>query len=308
MMRFLGAAALAACALCTAVPAAAATPPPLPRPAASFEAGSMHVDVYGASGKPALIFIPGLACGPWEWSREIAQFSPNYTVYALTLPGFDGQPAIRSATPFETVTHDVWTMLQTHAIVKPIVVGHSLGGTLAIMLGEQHADRLAAIAAVDGLPVFPGSESSTPAQRAAAAAQMRAMMSSVTSQQQFEQAESAFVLPRLMTSPADVAAAAPLAAQSDPAATGTWAAEDTTLDLRADLKAVTVPLLEIAPYDPQMQGASFKDAAAVKGYYASLLAGAPHADVDVIAPSRHFIMYDQPQQLDAALQRFVSNE
>jgi hypothetical protein len=67
----------------------AAVPPPLPAPARSFDSGSLHVDVYGAPGRRALVFIPGLTCGPWEWAGEITQFSPSYTIYALTLTGFD---------------------------------------------------------------------------------------------------------------------------------------------------------------------------------------------------------------------------
>lgn len=305
MNRALMTAAFAACVSFAAAPAYAAGQPPLPKPAASFEAGSMHVDVYGETGKPAIVFIPGLTCGPWEFSREIAQFAPKYTVYALTLPGFDGQPALQTQTPFETVSSDFWTMLQTHSIQKPIVVGHSLGGTLAIDLAEQHPERLAAIVAADGLPVFPGFENMTAAQRAQAGERMKTMMSQAQTPAQFQFAEQTYVLPALMTSPADIAAVAPLVAKSDPKATGVWAAEDTAMDLRPGLKNISVPLLEIAPYDPVTEASHFKNAPALRAYYASLLAGAPRAQVQVVENSRHFMMYDQPERFDAILAAFA---
>ncbi len=165
------ASALALIALWFAAPAGASVTP-LPQPSSSFTSGSLHVDVYGAPGKQALVFVPGLTCGPWEWSGEIARFANTYTIYALTLPGFDGTAPVQGPL-FKTVSADFWAMLASHNIVMPIVVGHSLGGTLAIMLAEQHSDRIRGVIAVDGLPVFPGTENQSAAQRAAAAAAFR---------------------------------------------------------------------------------------------------------------------------------------
>jgi len=292
MKLTIAAGVLAAAALSFTAPASASLPPPLPRPNTSFQSGSLHVDVYGTAGKPALIFIPGLLCGPWEWAGEIAQFSRKYTIYALTLPGFDGRPAIPGPL-FPRVTADFWSMLDAQRIERPTVIGHSLGGTLAIVLGEQHPQRLRAIVAVDGLPVFPGMENLSAEQRQAAAQRLSAALASARNPQAFEQTEKTYVLPALMSSPGDVAAVAPLMAKSDPQAAAQWAAEDLRMDARADLSKITVPLLEIAP-----EGA-------LVPYYKTLVAGDPTATVEAVGNSRHFIMYDQPQALHALIARFL---
>ena len=302
MQRFLLAFVLA---LFSAPAAARATiPPALPAPLKSFDSGSVHVDVYGTPGRRALVFIPGLTCGPWEWSGEITQFSSGYTIYALTLPGFDGHPAIKTPL-FQTVSADFWTLLQTESIVKPVVIGHSLGGTLAIMLAEQHSDNLGGVISVDGLPIFPGMDRMTADQRAQASAQMAASMSSISTPAQFAAAEKTYVLPNLMTSPDDIAVVAPLTARSDIAATAAWTSEDVALDLRSQLTAVGTPLLVIAPYDAALEGKMLPDAAAKRGYYETLLANDPAANVQMIEPSRHFVMYDQPQKLHDAIAAFV---
>lgn len=303
MKRLVLSGVLALSTLWFAAPVNAALPPPLPAASQSFPAGSMHVDVYGTAGKPAMIFIPGLLCGPWEWAREIALFAPDYRIYALTLPGFDAQPAIQTPL-FDTVSADFWTMLQTHGIAKPIVIGHSLGGTLAISLAEQHAERLRAIIAVDGLPVFPGLENMTDTQRREAGARFAAMLGSSTTPEQFEFSERTYALPALMTAAADIDAVAPLVARSDPKASGTWAAADVSSDFRAGLKNAALPLLEIAPYDASPRS-PIQSPQALKAYYTSLIAGAPNAQVQVIENSRHFVMYDQPQRFDAALSAFL---
>lgn len=297
------AAVLVASTLCFAASAKAQPPPPLPAANASFDAGSLHVDVYGTRGA-AIVFIPGLTCGPWEWSREIALYAPDYRVYALTLPGFDGRAPI-SGPLFKTFSTDFWAMLSAHSIRKPVLIGHSLGGTLAIMLAEEHSRRLGGVVAVDGLPILPGEDRMTPAQRAAAAKRIVAMIGGPSTPAQFEAVERSYVLPRLITSPADIAAVAPLIARSDPHATAAWMAEDMTTDLRPNLDAVTVPLLEIAPYDPRIQSTMFPNAKAVRSYYASLLAGDTTAQVETISPSRHFVMLDRPHALDAAITAFL---
>ncbi len=87
-----------------------------------------------------MILIPGLASGPWSWYGTIAHFQPQYTIYSLTLPGFDGRPATTKTPLFDTFASDFTALLDQRKIDKPIVMGHSLGGTLAIMLGEQDAE------------------------------------------------------------------------------------------------------------------------------------------------------------------------
>lgn len=308
MKRLIFTCALAASTLWLNVPARAAVPPPLPKANASFQSGSLHADVYGTPGKPALIFIPGLACGPWEWSGEIARFSPDFTIYALTLPGFDGQTAIDGGL-FAKVSADFWTLLQSRNIQKPIVIGHSLGGTLGFMLAGQHSDRLRALVAVDGMPVLPGTEQLPAAQRDAMAQQMASMMAGAT-HEQFETAERTYVLPSLMTSPQDVAQAAPLAALSDPKASSQWMQQDMTMDLRPQLKDVAIPVLEIAPFDRNFDPngpAHIATAAQKQSYYESLLDGDTTAKVEVVENSRHFIMYDQPQALHAAIAQFIAS-
>ena len=302
MRRLLLALTFAVFALTAA--ARATVPPPLPAPAKSFDSGSLHIDVYGTAGRRALVFIPGLTCGPWEWSGEIAQLSPYYTIYALTLPGFDGHPAIKSPL-FQTVSADFWTLLATESIVKPTVIGHSLGGTLAIMLAEQHSDKLGGVISVDGLPTFPGMDRMTADQRAQAAAQMTAAMAQASTPAQFAAMEKTYVLPNLMTSPDDIAVVAPLAARSDIAATAAWTSEDIALDLRPQLTKVTIPLLVIAPYDGALESKVLPDSAAKRGYYDALLANDPAANVQMIEPSRHFVMYDQPKTLHDAISAFV---
>jgi pimeloyl-ACP methyl ester carboxylesterase len=67
--------------------------------------------------------------------------------------------------------------------------------------------------------------------------------------------------------------------------------------MRPGLAAIKVPVLVIAPYfDPDAsQRGLTRDMATA--YYTSLMAGTSKLQVVSIAPSRHFVMFDQPEML-----------
>ncbi len=301
LSRALCATAFCFSTLLCAARASAAALPPLPHAARSFDAGTLHVDVYG-SGPQALIFIPGLSSGPWSWAEQIAHFSPSYTVYALTLTGFDGRSFAASPDLFGTFSADFWSMLEKQNVSHPVVIGHSLGGTLAIDLAEQHPDRLRAAIALDGLPVFPDVAQVTDAQRAAAAKRMTAAIGG-ESHAQLLAYELNFMKTAGTIDPSMVQTLAENCANSDPKAIAAWGAADIGTDLRPQLKNATVPLLELMPYaKPSMYSQS-----QTLAFYEMLLAGAPDAKVVPVEGARHFAMVDQPSAVDAAITQFLAS-
>ena len=294
---------------CVALPASAVMPPPLPKDDASYAAGSLQISVYGQPGHQPLIFIPGYALGPWEFAREITAYSANYTVYALTLPGFDGYHGAGGPL-FQTVATDFWAWLAAKNIERPILIGHSLGGTLAILLAEQHSELLKAVVAIDGLPILPGEDTQSVATREQNAKDIAAAINLIGTTSQFTDAEATYTLPDMMFSSKDVSEVASKEEHDgvDIGTSAAWLAEDMTLDLRPDLHKITVPLVVIAPYDSPIDHKNWPTMDAKKAYYATLLSGDPTAQVEMISPSRHFIMLDQPLMLDAAIDAFLKTE
>jgi pimeloyl-ACP methyl ester carboxylesterase len=291
--------------------ALAATLPTAPVTAGSFQSGTLHVDVYG-HGPRNIVFIPGLGSGPWSWYGTIDYLlagdgAGKYTIYALTLPGFDGQPVTNKAPLFDTFSTDFWALLAAKHISNPVVIGHSLGGTLAIALAEQHSDRLSGIMAVDGLPVFPMLASATADKRQAMGVRMAAMYASMTPAQALA-GEKGYMGTIGTNKPELVDPTAELEAKSDPAAVGAWAQADLDTDLRPDLSKIAIPFVEIMPYDAAdaKPPVSYTQAQTL-AFYQSLIAGDPKGSVVAIAPSRHFAMLDQPDAFYAAVTQFLGS-
>jgi pimeloyl-ACP methyl ester carboxylesterase len=272
-------------------------------PTSSFEAGSVHVDRYG-SGSPALVLIPGLTDSGAVWDTTVARYQGAHTIYVLTLPGFGGRAPV-AAPMLDTVARDIAAFLPQAN--KPVIVGHSMGGFLAIRLAEEHGDLIRGAIAIDGLPVFAGMDKMTPEARAAAAAAIGGKLAR-SSPAEFENGEVSQL--GYMTKAPNVQTALSFSKGANVAATGTYMQELIAADLRPDLSKITVPLLEIGPFDatldPNNPYSPTQTLQQKQAYYQSLLAGDPKAQVLMIDGSRHFIMLDQPAKLFSAIDSFLA--
>jgi pimeloyl-ACP methyl ester carboxylesterase len=209
-------------------------------------------------------------------------------------------------TLFERADASLLQLIERQKIDQPVLVGHSLGGTLALRFAGEHPRLVAGVVAVDGLPIFPGMERVGAGQRQAMAAQLQQQMASATPEQ-FQTQTLDYMQKIGVIDPKLATRYAPMNARSDIQASAQYMAEDLAFDGRAGLKNATVPILEISPYNapdfshPPMMMSEAQKAA----YYQSLLANAPNAKVVSISPSRHFAMLDQPEKFQQALDDFL---
>ncbi len=272
------------------------------QPAETFESGALLVERHGSKGRP-VILIPGLASGPWVWQDVIRQFKGDFTLYVVTLPGFDGRPA-PAGEPFEGARAALRELIAQRKLVRPVLVGHSLGGTLAYAVAQDLGNGIGGVVALDGLPVFPGTENMPPEQRPQAAQSVRTRMATndprAWASQQRDYMRGQGVLD--MGKADDIT---PLLLRSDREAVGAYVADALALDLRPGLSKITAPVLVVAPFY-QYDGAQDTMTAADKvAHYSSLVEGIPSVEVVPIAPSRHFLMIDQPLALTGILRRFL---
>lgn len=271
-------------------------------PAERFEINGVLVERHGTSGTP-MIFIPGLASGSWAWQDAARQFMADHTVYVLTLPGFDGR-AVQPGQPMAAALTALDALITTRKLVKPVLVGHSLGGSLAIAYAEQHPASVGAIVALDGLPVFPGTEEMPLSARIDMADGIKARMAGAT-REGFAQQQVQYMRGVGVTDIGRADELAKLTARSDPDATIAYMAATLALDLRAELPKITAPVLVISPYFAADAAQSALSDAAKVDYYRGLMAGTAHLTVVSVAPARHFAMFDQPQQVVDAIRAFL---
>jgi N-formylmaleamate deformylase len=281
--------AVAACSGGDAPPAA---------PAVSA-ARALHIDVVGA-GRP-VVLVPGLACGPDVWARTIEHLRGRHQVHAVSLAGFAGRPAVDGP-----LLARARAELAAHlaGLDRPVVVGHSLGGFLALWVAATAPDRVAAVVAVDGVPFLSAlmDPAMTIERSRAPAEAIRDRMAGLAPAAFAAQNRAA--LAAMITDRAEVERIARTSGLSDPRTVGAAVHEIMTTDLREQVRAIRAPTLIIAagalaPDDPARAELAAR-------YQAQVAAIADHRVV-VADRARHFVMLDDPAffhgELDAVLAR-----
>jgi len=274
---------------------------------ATYEVGALQIEQQGNEG-PAVILIPGLASGAWVWKDTAQRLQTDHTLYLLTLPGFDGRAPV-AGTTLDTLVGDIQKLIESKRMARPVLVGHSLGGTLSLKFAAEHSELIAGVIAIDGLPVFPGTEAQT-GDRSKLADGVRAQFGGQT-REQFVAGQHGYMKQIGSIDPATADRLAEQSSRSDIGATADFAAQVFALDLRPRLADIKVPVVEISPFNAPDFAAMGINEEGKTGYYRMLLTGVRRLDVVSISPARHFVMFDQPEKfataLDAALAKVLES-
>ncbi len=289
------AAALLLAAACSS-PAPATPTTPTPAPVAAFTPTAFVVKVSGA-GRP-VIFIPGLASGGDVWDGTVAHLGGKVQAHVLTLAGFAGVPGIPG--PFFATVHDQLSQyIAAHHLDHPIIVGHSLGGVMALWLGESE-NNLGGVIDVDGLPFLAAvmDPKMTEAQVAAQMKPMHDQMAAMTPAQLATQMKT--FLASMITKPEDLERIAAESGKSDVPAYANAFFEMMQKDLRPDLGKITAPVTIIAATEG---GALW---AMMEAGWRAQIGAIAGVDFEPVEHAKHFVMLDQPDAFYALVDKALA--
>jgi len=272
---------------------------------AEFESGRFHVRVDGPE-RPIgdVILIPGLSSSPEVWDGLTEQLKGRYRVHRIHVQGFAGAPAEDNATgPVSApVAEDLARYIAEKGLNKPAVIGHSMGGTIGMMLAARHPDSVGRLMVVDMVP-FMGAMFGTPGATAEAVTPMadqiyQGMANSPRAS--YQQQADAQIVSMINT---EALRAGPLedSRTSDQAVSASAFRELIVTDLRPELPRITAPttVLYVRFNDPRMSNEM------VDGIYQASFATLPSARLTRIDDSAHFIMLDQPARFAAEVNAFL---
>ncbi|WP_443750406.1 alpha/beta fold hydrolase [Asticcacaulis solisilvae] len=247
---------------------------------------------------PDIILIPGLASSSAVWDGTVAKLKDHYRLHVLNLSGFAGEPAGANAQgdilPAEVEA--IHAYIAANHLKSPVVVGHSLGGLLSLMLAKAHPDDARKIVIADALP-FVGVLFSPTATVDAVKPQAAAMRDGMQAMpaDAFKGQQTAMTQ-RFVSSEADRARVLDWSMTSDRHVMAEAFYEDIVTDLRADLPAIKTPAVLIYPAAPGVQASMFDQ------MYRAAYAAKPAIDFVRIDNSLHFEMLDQPDAFNTALE------
>ncbi|TDO21262.1 alpha/beta fold hydrolase [Pedobacter duraquae] len=106
-------------------------------------------------GEP-ILFIPGLTCSGTVWDETIAKYSKNYECHVLTLAGYAGQAPIEKPPYLDAYKNAIIQYIKDKKLDNVILVGHSIGGFLALRIATEMQQHLKKAIIVDALPFYAG--------------------------------------------------------------------------------------------------------------------------------------------------------
>jgi N-formylmaleamate deformylase len=261
-----------------------------PAAAAPFKPTRITVEVRGSG--PDVILIPGLASSRGVWNGTVAAV-PGYRYHLVQVAGFagtaaSGNSAGRVAAP---VADEIARYIAANRLGRPAIVGHSMGGSIAMMIGARYPGVAGRVMVVDMLP-SPARPFGVPPAAAKPLAQLIG-----------GEMEGVGRLRRdLKSLVGRFGSSNWLESRNDAGVVGRSVSELLSTDLAPELNRIRAPLTVVYACPARLSYAC----GPVSRVYTSAYAKRPGTNLVRIERSGHTIMWDQPAAFQAALRSFLT--
>lgn len=108
----------------------------------------------GGSGQPPLLLVHGWTCDRSYFAPQFEHFRRRHRVVAVDLRGHGESDKPRQEYTMALFAEDLAWLCGQLALVKPVVIGHSMGGVIALEIAARFGELPGAIVAVDA-PIVP---------------------------------------------------------------------------------------------------------------------------------------------------------
>ncbi|AXT56059.1 alpha/beta hydrolase [Aquimarina sp. MMG015] len=260
------------------------------------QAPAITIDLSG-NGTP-IIFLPGFTTPGSVWEETITHLEGNYQNHVVSYAGFDGNTPI--AMPwYDTIKKELITYVKENKLTDVIIIGHSMGGNLAIDIAASLPNSIKDLILVDSIPcmrelMMPGVSETQIQYDSPYNKQMLSM-----NEEQFTQ--TALMMAQNMTNKKEKVNTLLDWIQTADRETYVYGYTDLLkLDLRKVLDRITAKTLIV--------GAAFPTIETAKANYEKQYAQLSNKRIEMIPDSKHFIMFDQPELLYEKINEFLTNE
>jgi pimeloyl-ACP methyl ester carboxylesterase len=107
------------------------------------ENGNLYFEVHG-TGRPVVLLHGAWASSRW-WKHQIPELSQSYRVYAVDIRGHGASDDLNETASIESFSDDLRIFIQEEDIVRPALIGWSMGGMIALQYCMNHPGAVSAL-------------------------------------------------------------------------------------------------------------------------------------------------------------------
>ena len=254
---------------------------------------AVHIQKSG-KGKPVLL-LPGFTTPGTVWNETIQNIQGKYQFYAVSYAGFNGLQPID--TPwYATIKKELIQYIRVNKLSNIVIIGHSMGGNLAVDIAADLDDKVDKIILVESIPcmrelMMPGI-SAKDIQYNSPYNDQFLKMDEMTFRQTAQMMSG-----NMANNPAKVDTLISWAVKADRKTYVYGYTDLLKLDLREKLASLNAKTLIL--------GASFPDKKVVMENYEKQYANLKAKQIAIASDSKHFIMFDQPEWFYTQVNAFL---
>jgi pimeloyl-ACP methyl ester carboxylesterase len=102
---------------------------------------------------PPLVFLHGFCDNRSMWDEFVEPFTSDYRVIATDLPGFGDSELLPPPFTIDQVGDRMYEWLHDQKADRPLLIGHSLGGYVALSILDRHAEFVSGLVLFHSTPV-----------------------------------------------------------------------------------------------------------------------------------------------------------
>ena len=249
------------------------------------------------NGKP-LLFFPGFTVPGSIWKETIENLTLKRKSYLFSYAGFNGNKPIEMPW-YSTIKNSIIEYIRVNNLSDIIIIGHSMGGNLAVDIASELPNKVSKIVIVEALPcmrevMMPN----VPAESLYYESPYNKQMLEMDNKQFENMAKMMASNMTLNTEKTDILTSWILEADRK-----TWVYGYTDLlklDLRNKLSKIKCETLIL--------GAPYQSKEIAKENYEKQYANLPNKVIKMASNSKHFIMFDQAEWFYKTINDFLLNE
>jgi pimeloyl-ACP methyl ester carboxylesterase len=238
----------------------------------------------------------------------------RFTMYAITLPGFGGSepppaPAEEgqySRGPWlDNAERAILQMIKEREIEKPVLVGQSLGGHIAVRLLARHPERFRAGIILQSMPAYPidgaGAEVSRETRMQKVDGALHEQIQHIEDDQWLQQQRE--WIQSLTSNSAFAEALAEKNANLPKDTSSRYMLEYLAADVQQELAAAQTPPILVAAAIPHEPGADLEE---LRAMWPELYEGVERVTIVYFEATRELILIEAPEELDRAIVQFLA--